>query len=127
MTSESAARLVSIGRDSNLLRQGLFELPTLPYETGERTIEVNDGVGLLLWLRKDAVLEKIRAEMNAFYKGKTPLSRTDRDAKLAEIDAAILAAGRVEEAAIEALEARGARILRRHDADLHAVFAIERA
>lgn len=124
---ESAARLVSIGRDPKLQRQGLFELPTLPYETGQRTIEVNNGVGLLLWLHKDAVLEKIRAEMNAFYKGKTPLSRTDRDAKLAEIDAAILAAGRVEEAAIEALEARGARILRRHDADLHAVFGIERA
>jgi hypothetical protein len=88
------------------------------------TATVDDSVGLVCWLFRDVLVAKVEAEVDAAADDKhamTPEQRVQRERDLA---GQILAAERLEEAAIEAAAADGIELQRRGDADPRAMLQL---
>lgn len=107
-----------------MLAQGYFEFPTEPLETGVRTIEIGDGVGLVAWLFKDQLVARVKTEFAALYKGKASMSLAERASRLKEIDAAIFAEALREEAIVGLCEQAGHTVFRRPRANIAAVLGV---
>jgi hypothetical protein len=110
--------------DEVRLEQGLLEFPTEPFETGARTVEIGDGVGLVAWLMKDQLVARVRNELTALYKGKESMPLADREARLGEIDAAIFNEELREEAFVELCEQAGLTVYRRPRANIAAILGV---
>jgi len=80
--------------------------------------------GLLLATSRDRVLAVVAGQLADLAEGLEPIASADRPARIAEAEAALLAAEVDEEAAVRALEDAGVAVARRPDADPRAVLAV---
>ncbi len=105
--------------------QGHVEWPTKnAYLEGGRYEEMDQGNRLVCWLFRDALIGRGKAELAKLYAGKKGISVAERTRLLAELDAAILAEERKEEALICMAEDAGLPILRRPMANPLAVLCV---
>lgn len=106
-------------------RQGRTEWPKLSLETGSRLIELEDAAAIVKFALQDSLIVAATESISKLYEG-NPLvvPESERDARIAEIDAQILAEARVEEALIEIAEAKGIKVLRRPHAPPFAVLGV---
>jgi hypothetical protein len=87
-------------------------------------VEVPDAIGLLAWLLKDQLTRALHKEIDKVADDKAALSDEDQRSRLAELDAAILACERGEEAMVgQALE-QGLDLLPRGDSDPRAILGL---
>lgn len=108
--------------------QGHVRWPTARIShDGGGVSEVDEGLRVLCWLDPEKVVARLMADLKASYKGKTPLSVEQREAKLAELDALRLETEREEEAIVRLLEDGGVTVYRRPKASIEAVLQIRRA
>jgi hypothetical protein len=85
---------------------------------------VTDAAALVAWLAPDKVIEHLEAQLDADYAGQLSLSDEEKRKRLADLDAKILAAERIEaELVWQAIE-RGESITFRPDIDPRAVLGI---
>jgi hypothetical protein len=80
--------------------------------------------GLLLATSRERVLALVSGQLADLAAGGGPIASADRPARIAEAEAALLAAEIEEEAAVRALEDAGVAVARRPDADPRAVLAM---
>lgn len=106
-------------------RQGKTAWPTFVFDTGTKVVEVEDAAATLKYLMRDALIAAATESISKLYEN-NPLviPEAEREARMAEIDAQILAEARVEEARIEIAEAKGLKVLRRKDAPPFAVLGV---
>lgn len=106
-------------------RQGKTAWPTISVETGSRLVELEDAAAIVKFLMQDALIAAATESISKLYEG-NPLviPEAEREARMAEIDARILAEARVEEALIEIAEEKGFKILRRQNAPPFAVLGV---
>lgn len=107
------------------VERGRMIWPTRRIMTANGMSDVPDGFALLVWLNRDELKKRALEALRAAHDPKNALSDEDRAARLAELDAELLAQERIEEAAVEACEAAGIRVYRRPNADPRAVLGVE--
>ena len=73
---------------------------------------VRDSFGLLIWAHADTIIAKLDAEIERIGDDAAALSREDQAARIAEVQAKLLAAQRQQEAIVETLEATGQQVTR---------------
>lgn len=106
-------------------RQGRLEAPTIYFETGTQSIELPNTSAMLHHLLHDEIVRQGTKKLKEFYATKPlVIPESEREARIAEIDAEILAESRREEALIEIAESKGIRILRRPNAPPFAVLGV---
>ncbi|ARN81833.1 hypothetical protein [Methylocystis bryophila] len=86
--------------------------------------EIPDGLALVAWLHRDALIARVEREIDENSDDRSALDPGQRKSLRAELEAALLAAERIEEAAIVAAEAAGVLIVRRADADIRSFLEI---
>jgi hypothetical protein len=109
----------SIARAPNpaplLAKNGPVEFPTVSKHVmvGAEliTVDVPDTAGMLAWLHRDALKKKLADEIKA-NASPDALPAAEREKRLRELDAEILALARREEALIELIEADGGEVIR---------------
>lgn len=79
-----------------------------------------DVLPLLTWLNRDAMLDRLEAEVDAIA-GTDGISGPDRAKTLIDLERRRLETERIEELLLERMEAEGYSVLRRPDSDLRAV------
>jgi hypothetical protein len=114
-------RLGELLRDGG--RTGLA-LPTRRIISADLGPAVDVLFGLLLATSRERVLALVSGQLADLAAGGEPIALADRPARIAEAEAALLAAEIEEEAAVRALEDAGVAVARRPDADPRAVLAI---
>jgi hypothetical protein len=95
--------------------------------TGLAMGEAPDAFALTVWANKEAILEKLFAEIDALADDDASLDDLARSRREKEIAAEALAVERHEEALIELAEGQGTEIARRPDADPRAVLHLSAA
>jgi|SRR5579871_400682 len=118
-------RLESIltGRDGPV-RQGTLQLPVIKMETGASLIDVFDAAGFMSWLFRDAIIARLRSDLEAMYDGAFVLSAEGRAKRLAELESEYLIEERREEQLVRLCEDAGIDVQRRPLANPLAVLAI---
>jgi hypothetical protein len=84
-----------------------------------------DNFSILAWLQRRQMIAASKAEIEKLAQDDQAIASADRITRLANIDARILDAERMEEAAIMQLESDGMQFPRRADASIEAVLQIE--
>jgi hypothetical protein len=93
--------------------------------TGRAAVSGPDGLAVLCWLHRDALIERLEAEVDDLSDDSPALCDEERAEREAALLLAILEAERVEESFIEQAEAvAGQTIARRPDADPRAVLGL---
>jgi hypothetical protein len=87
-------------------------------------VAVKDTLAVMAWLNPDAMIARLCSSIDADSDDANALTQAERETKVAELRSDILATEREEEALIERLEAAGASLLRRGDADPRAVLGL---
>jgi hypothetical protein len=83
-----------------------------------------DGVGLIAWLFRDQLVQKLNTEIDSIADDEDALSPEQRTSQERRISDEILEIERAEEMTIEALEADNIEILRRDNADPRAILSL---
>jgi hypothetical protein len=92
--------------------------------TGFASHQAHDVLGLLAYLFKDQLLEKLSAEVDELADDAGALTPEERAEREAELRAELLAAERLEERLIEIAAAEGRDVMRRPSADARAILGI---
>lgn len=95
------------------------------FSNGLAHVSVPDTVGLLCWLFRDQVLDRLNTEAEALADETNALDGIEREKRLAEIAGKRLTVERLEEGCICAAEAEGQQIVRRPDESPEAALQIE--
>jgi hypothetical protein len=105
--------------------QGHIEFPSrAEIVEGGRHVEMDQGNALICWVFRNQVIERCTAELKKQYGNAKGVSAEERARRVAEIDAAILAEERREEAYIRMAEDAGQTIWRRPLANPLAVLGV---
>jgi hypothetical protein len=88
--------------------------------------DAKDGFTLAVWLFRDELVERLRADLQARYAEQNSMSVAERNARTAELDAAILAAQYEDESWVELIEAEGRSVQRDLTAPIETVLGIRR-
>lgn len=114
MAAAQAALSREVAGLSGIARRPVMNLDPSPEE----------ALSLQIALNPQGFRKLIAAELAEFYKGREAMPRDQRDARIKEIEAELLALETTEEGMIRQAEAAGIEILRRANADPRAVLAL---
>lgn len=117
--------LIESGQSVDFPRTSLYSnVTTTDGHTGRATGNAFDALAFLCWAFQDQIVKAIGAEIDRRSNDTEALSTEQRQHSVTQLKAEILAIERQEEAVITAASERGAKIIRRVEADPRAVLGL---